>query len=132
MKKLLIAAVLFLIAGYAFSQAPTANRIPTLRSKVPVSAAWPEGKNLLNVGITSNGYWALQYGTTTNNGVVTFAKSFSATPAITVSWDGVLSGAAGKITNAIVVYPGTATFTASCSTVVATNMNWMAVGPCSP
>ena len=141
MKKAIIGFSVFLIAGLVLAGMDT-NRVPVGTNSfvsLPGSMDWPAGKrhinnqfSTLNAGFVTNATWNFQYGKVTNNGAITFTKAYSSAPAVVVTWDAVRSANAGLVTNAIKVFSHPTVFTAVCSTVVATDMWWMAIGPCSP
>jgi len=142
MKKFILGAVLLLCASIVLAGAPTSTRVPMGTNAfraIPTSMAFPAAKTrfnqdieTINAGFLTNATTAIQYGTITNNGSITFSKAFSSTPSFVVTWQAAGNVNAGLITNAIAafVYPSVATV--RCDTVIATDMTWIAIGPCSP
>ena len=130
--KTFLVLVSFLILTGVVLAANTTNTAPLNKiATIPTDAAWPYGKTLLNNWTTNTYREHIEYGGVTNNGSITFSKAFIGQPSVVISWNAVKSANASLVTNAVALYVHSTCFTASCPTVVATDLWWIATGICT-
>jgi hypothetical protein len=140
MKKNLVVLFLLLLASTAFAGAPTSTRVPlgtNAWTEMPVNMAFPAAKlqfnadiAKMNAGSLTNATTAIQYGTITNNGRIVFGKAFTAVPSVSVTW---IDPHIKATTNSMIESSVTITnLDVTSATVAATNMTWIAIGPCAP